>query len=337
MINNIQGDCDNILDVLSCRWKCLHERTLFLTGGTGLFGKWFLHSFLHINKVLQLNTNITVLSRTPNKFLQENPCFADNQAINFVEGDIRSFTFPNNKYHYLIHAATPASAKLEAENPDEMYSIIVNGTKRVLDFAKQSGVKKILLTSSGAVYGIQPPELSNIPETYEPNPVNAYGKGKLESEYLCLNSGINTAIARCFAFVGPYLPLDIHYAIGNFIRDAINGNVITVKGDGRPYRSYLYTADLMIWLWTILLEGTSGETYNVGSEEAISIAELAKLISAYVSPSTTYKILGEPDIQVPASRYVPNTHKAQLELGLKQHYLLPESIKRTIQWAQLSS
>lgn len=325
-------DCIQITKNAPVDWHLLQNRHIFLTGGTGLFGKWFLHSFLHINKVLQLNTNITVLSRTPDKFLQENPCFADNQAINFVEGDIRSFTFPNNKYHYLIHAATPASAKLEAENPDEMYSIIVNGTKRVLDFAKQSGVKKILLTSSGAVYGKQPPDLSHISETYHPKPSTAYGRGKLEAEHLCLDCGIDSSIARCFAFVGPFLPLDIHYAIGNFIRDAMNGDTITIKGDGRPYRSYLYAADLMSWLWTILLEGFPGAAYNVGSEKAVSIAELAEVISKCVSPNIGYNIIGKPDQGTPAPRYIPDTTKAQDELKLSQKISLEEGIMRTISW-----
>ena len=125
--------------------------------------------------------------------------------------------------------------------------------------------------------------------------MTGYGKGKLESERLCIESGIDTVIARCFAFVGPFLPLDIHYAIGNFIRDALEGKDITVTGDGRPYRSYLYAADLMVWLWTILLEGVPGTAYNVGSENAVSIAELAKVISKCVSTNIGYNIIGKPD------------------------------------------
>ena len=312
----------------------LRNKNIFLTGGTGFFGKWFLHSFLHFNRSLKLNASMTILSRCPERFLKENCCFIGDEALSFVKGDVRDFVVDHNSYDFLIHAATPASAKLEAEDPDEMYSIIVDGTKHVLDFAKQTGVKKILLTSSGAVYGVQPPELLQISEKYDPDPVTGYGKGKLESERLCIESGIDTVIARCFAFVGPFLPLDIHYAIGNFIRDALEGKDITVTGDGRPYRSYLYAADLMVWLWTILMEGVPGKAYNVGSENAVSIAELAKVISKCVSPNIGYSIIGKPNPDTPAPRYIPDTNKARAELGLRETCSLIDGIKKTVEWHQ---
>ena len=261
-------DCNFILRDAPANWLLLQNSHIFLTGGTGFLGKWFLHSFIYINETLHLDSTMTVLSRSPEKFLKENPCFSNKNCIKFVQGDVRNFPSQEGYYDYLIHAATPVSV---TENSNETYSIIVDGTKHILNFAKQAGVKKILLTSSGAVYGKQPPELSHIPETYLPQPSTAYGRGKLAAERLCLEAPIDTSIARCFAFVGPYLPLDIHYAIGNFILNALNGDTIKINGDGRPYRSYLYTADLMCWLWTILLNGKADEEYNVGSSRKIHI------------------------------------------------------------------
>lgn len=327
-------DCNFILRDAPANWLLLQNSRIFLTGGTGFFGKWFLHSFIYINETLHLDSMMTVLSRSPEKFLKENPCFSNKNCIKFVQGDVRDFTIKTGDHDYLIHAATPVSV---TENDNETYSIIVDGTKHILNFAKQAGVKKIMLTSSGAVYGNQPPDLSHVPETYQPHPSTAYGKGKLAAERLCLECPVDASIARCFAFVGPYLPLDIHYAIGNFILNAINGNTITINGDGRPYRSYLYAADLMCWLWTILLNGKADEDYNVGSEDAISISELATTVSECCPPAVKCEVLGKPDFNIPAPRYIPNTEKARKELGLKQSYSLTDSIKRTIQWAHRSS
>ncbi|MEI7851284.1 MAG: NAD(P)-dependent oxidoreductase, partial [Kiritimatiellales bacterium] len=250
----------------------LHQKRIFLTGGTGLFGKWLLDRFQG------LEAEVVVLSRAPDQFLRQFPMFGKNPNVTFVRGDVRDFEFPAGQFDYVIHAATEASEKLERENPAEMYFVIVDGTRRVIEFSKQAGIKRLLYVSSGAVYGVQPPELSYVPETFPCNPVTAYGKGKLKAEQLCLESGLETVIARPFAFVGPWLPLDAHFAIGNFIGNCLRNEPIEIKGDGTPMRSYMYGSDLAEWLLTILLKGHSGEAYNVGSEEAISISDLAQLI-----------------------------------------------------------
>jgi dTDP-glucose 4,6-dehydratase len=220
-----------------------------------------------------------------------------------------------------------------------MFDTIVEGTRHTLDFAIHCKAKKFLLTSSGAVYGKQPPDMIHIPEDYcgapDPsNPASTYGEGKRTAELLCTlyaqKYGIETKIARGFAFVGPYLPLNIHYAIGNFIRDGLNGGPIIVKGDGTPYRSYLYAADLVIWLLTILFNGKSCRPYNVGSEDAITISQLAYKVAGCFEKPIEVIISGTSDPRRPTERYVPDTHRGRSELGLNIYTDLNEAIRHTL-------
>jgi dTDP-glucose 4,6-dehydratase len=237
--------------------------------------------------------------------------------------------------------ATESSQKLNLEEPLLMLDTIVQGTRHTLDFARHCHTQKLLLTSSGAVYGKQPSDLKLISEDYNGAPdvmdsVSVYGEGKRIAELLCLQYSkqynIESKIARGFAFVGPYLPLDIHYAIGNFIGDAIRGQPIQVKGDGTPYRSYLYAADAAIWLWTILYRGQTCRPYNVGSEKEITISELAKQVAGGSKPPQKVVIAQKPMPGKAPERYVPSTRRACTELGLQQYVDLPEAIKRTIEF-----
>ena len=341
----LTDNLNNILERVSPLFEELRGKRIFITGGTGFFGCWLLESFTFANKKLGLGASALVLTRNWEAFHKKAAHLADNPAINFLEGDVRTFSFPKGEFSYVIHAATDASIKINEEDPLLMFDTIVQGTRRVLDLSRICRAKKLLLVSSGAVYCKQPPQLSHIPEDYTGGPdsvdhSSAYGEGKRVAEFLCTQYGnkfgIETKIARCFAFVGPYLPLNTHYAVGNFIRDGLKGGPIHIKGDGTPYRSYLYAADLAVWLWTILFRGKPGTAYNVGSEKALTIAELARIIANTFANELKIIIDKKADERMPPERYIPLTEKVRNELGLRQEIDLENAITRTIQWCRQS-
>jgi dTDP-glucose 4,6-dehydratase len=266
-----------------------------------------------------------------------------------VIGDVRDFPFPNIPITHIIHAATESTSNQNASDPQAMFDVCVEGTRRVLALSREKAVQHVLFTSSGAVYGRQPPELSHLSEDFTggPDPLdrrNAYAEGKRAAEFLCGLAAsdpirpVPVTIARCFAFVGPHLPLDVHFAIGNFVRDALNGGPIRVSGDGTPYRSYLYSADLVEWLVTILLRGRPGRAYNVGSEQAISIGELAGRVAHIMASGRPDR--GRPEVTfarqaVPgalAARYVPSCQRCRDELSLVPRTSLDDAIARSLRW-----
>jgi dTDP-glucose 4,6-dehydratase len=252
-----------------------------------------------------------------------------------VTGDITEpESLPAGEYSHILHAATDSTFG-PTLSPLERYEQIVDGTRHMLDFAVANKVPRFLLTSSGGVYGPQPQSMENIPETYNciPDPLKAkhtYSLAKRCAEHLCAlyqeRHGVEVIIARCFTFVGRDLPMDAHFAIGNFIRDALRASEITVMGNGMPIRSYMDQRDLADWLMELLVNGKAGHAYNVGSDFEVSIAELAFLIRDLLAPAKTVRIVGESIADGLRDRYVPSIEKAKDELGLKLNFNLKDAI-----------
>jgi UDP-glucuronate decarboxylase len=311
---------------------------LLLTGGTGFFGKALLRSWVFQEHFMGNVPKVTLLSRDPEQFSRQNPLLVTNSWLKMFKGDVCEVdSLPRGvAFTHVLHAAAD-STNGPFLSPKERFDQIVMGTRNVLDLSVACKAGRFLLTSSGGAYGPQPAEMEFIPEAFNAmpdplNPFNAYGVAKRQAEHLCAQYrhqyGIETVIARCFAFVGEDLPRDSHFAIGNFIRDAIERPKIIVNGNGSPIRSYMYQSDLANWLLHLLQHGASGSAYNVGSDEAVSIADVAYLVRDILSPEKQVTINGEPfaDNRF-RNRYVPDVSKARMDLGLALTVPLAQAIR----------
>ncbi|NLO74451.1 MAG: NAD(P)-dependent oxidoreductase [candidate division WS1 bacterium] len=330
-------DLDQVLSATSDLWGELRGAQLFLTGGTSFLGRWLVESFLYANARRGLGARLVMLTRHPTAFAGQAPHLVNDPALTLLGSDLENFPFPEPCSH-ILHAG-----RVEDADPLRYLNRNLAGTERVLEFARLSGAQRFVYTSSGSFYGPRPPEISHIPEDFSgaPDPLGpdaAKGMMKRACEFVSAQFarryGLRLCIARCFTFLGPHLPLNIQLAAGNFIRDALAGGPIRVEGDGTPYRSYLYAADLAIWLWTLLLRGTPGRAYNVGSEQSVTIAELAHRVAAHWDPPLEVTIARAPQPGKPPESYVPATARARQELGLRETVPLDEALARTLRWYQ---
>jgi dTDP-glucose 4,6-dehydratase len=334
------ADLDEVVSRTDDVFRGLSGARLFLTGATGFFGVWLVSALAHAKRLRKRDIAVTILSRDPAAARARYGSVFDDAGAEWIAGDARSFAIPSGTFSHVVHGATAASAAMLAETPLEMFDVIVGGTQRALELAEASGCKRFLFLSSGAVYGRQPPERANLPETYggAPSPIDpksAYGEGKRAAELMCMlhasRGGFDAVAARGYAFVGPHLPLDLHFAIGNFVRDALAGGPIRILGDGTPYRSYLYGTDLAHWLWTMLARGRAGAAYNVGSGDGRPLKAIAERVAAIAGVKLEIAKTAPPGHV--AERYVPDVTLAKKELGLEVTVDLDEAIRRTLAWS----
>ncbi len=318
-------------------WETLRGARVFVTGGTGFVGSALLEAFACANRRLGLRASLVALTRDPEGFAAREPRLAADPAIVLHRGDAVDFRFPAGRFDAVVHAATERIETVPGK-PLHSFERDLAAALRVLELARDAGARKSLLTSSGAVYGAQPPELEAIPEDFSgapppTDPASAYAQAKRAAEFAWASygarCGFDATIARLFAFAGPRLPFDEHYAFGNFLRDALAGETVLIAGDGTPLRSYLYVAELARWLWTILVRGRGGRAYNVGSPQAISIRALAHRIVDIVRPGTPIAIARAPLPGAAPQRYVPSVARARDELGLEATVDLDETIRRS--------
>ena len=317
------------------------DQSVLITGGTGFVGTWLTNSWLYAADQLGGKGRLIVTSRSASNARPALEQFRSVDRVEFVDSDIRSLQLkPLGRIDLVVHTATPARLSVTTGAPREMFDIIVEGQKRLLSQLQYLAKPRVVFTSSGAVYGPQSPTLRAVSEDQffgfdSSDPSAVYHEGKRAAEMMLTLEGmagsVDAVIARLFAFVGPLLPLNEHFAIGNFIRDALNGTPIVVQGDGSAVRSYQYPTDLISWLWAMAARPLKSNVYNVGSDHPYSIREIAEVVASLTN-TTEIQIRGVKDPLRPENRYVPSIDRAKAELRITNKIELEEAVRRTIGW-----
>jgi len=338
----IEQDIAQVAQTVGPSLERLRGKRLLITGGTGFIGIWLLETISWLNDQWDQPCRIYVPTRSPERFIRKVPHLVRADIV-LLSGDVRAFEYPDDRCDMVIHAAAPADPQTSDRDPLGVASIIVDGTRRALDLAVQKKVESFLLVSSGAVYGSQPPELERVPEDYMggpdlTNPRSAYGEAKRYAEVLCAlyceKFGVPIRIARPFTFVGPYQDIDAGFAVTDFLKEGLQGLPLHIRGDGTTVRSYCYASDMVAALWQILLNGAVGRAYNVGSDEPISILELARMVVSALPVPVDVVMSGKQVPRHKSPRYVPDITRGRSELDVIPTVGLDEALRRTLQWAQ---
>ncbi len=338
-----KSDLELVESKLSDLLVYLKNKSIFISGASGFFGRCLLEALFYLDEKHGLNINIHAVSRSVTSFQKKIPLLSEAK-INLIESDISELKNFNEKVDYIIHAACDTSSERLKNSPQKILEENYFGTRNMLEIARSNPSCKFLYLSSGAVYGAQNldaklrlesdlsgPDLQKISSTY--------GEAKRLGETLCSiyssTYGVHTAVARCFSFVGPYMNFDGHYAIGNFIRDVAQNKDVILQSKSQTYRSYLYSIDLVNWLLRILISAPNNSVYNVGSSQEILIEDLANLVVKTLDSKSKIAFSGNQGFNTSSSsRYIPSNEKAKQELGLEEYTSLNQAIKNTFRWYQ---
>jgi dTDP-glucose 4,6-dehydratase len=307
-------------------WK-LSDSHILILGTSGFVGGWLSNVLALSNLELGTNIRMTLASRNPRNIL--NPKYVDKN-ITFLPLDLLNLKHTKlEAFDFAFHLATPSVPQTGGLDAEAVYATTINATHLLIENAILNGNKPAILhASSGGVYE-QDQRIQLIAEdnrnvaaiSLERNYTNA----KIEAERLILESTnrgeIRGTSPRLFAFFGPGISLSDHFAIGNFMRDKQARRNIEVKGNPKTTRSYLYPTDLVDWILAAILN-PSPEATHIGSEETISMKDLAEVVSEkkvevdYLNPNA------------PESHYVPSTMNTRKRLGVSQRVSLEDGLVR---------
>ena len=310
------------------------DAKFLISGGTGFIGKWLVSTLLELNN--QFNRNIQIFVLTRNPFHAKS--FLNHPLVQFIYCDLAEEIQINNiEFTHLIHGGVPTFHQIAGLSNQKLFSTIQQGTSQLIELCKTQQTKvKLLHLSSGAArdYEALPSEVSMEMQKLSPGAVYAYGKRISEkliedSTSFGLVDGIN---ARLFAFYGPYLPLDKHFAIGNFMRAIIKKEQIIVTGNPSTVRTYMYPSTL-IEILLKLLSTSEFSQLDVGGHKELTIEDLANTMARF-TPKQKAKFLNPNN---KPSHYVPNTENLSKVIDLNEVLSFDEGINKWRNWLSHSN
>ena len=284
----ILEDLDDIVEACTDGMRKLSGSSLLLTGGSGFVLRYLVESVLRFNEISGAAPCVLTLpTRDPERLISRYRRQIDAKEVVVVGWThLRADDLAGRRWDYVLHGAATTDPVRVAQDPDGSYRDATEMAESIVDIAKSSAAKRIVLISSGAVYGEEPANISEIPETFWGGsdvsaPAAAYGKAKRVSELQFRRSGLDHRIARVFSVIGPYQDLGLSFAVPDLIRQAANRGLLQLTGNGSARRSYCYATDLTVFLVNLLVGDLRHDVYNVGNRQGTaSVGEVADTIAA---------------------------------------------------------
>lgn len=336
----LRGDLLPLLETCHQSLSDLKNAHVYIVGGGGFIGLWLTEAIAAMNDEFGYGAKITIQTLHDSFLSAYAPHLKARADVKIVCSDCRNTIVPEAT-QFIFYCATPTNPHLQQTEPTETSSVIVDGLRSMFDSARLlPDLRNILYVSSGMVYGTQPFEMERRAEdsfqSFDPSVLsNSFSESLRFAEAICAGyrneARLPVVIARGFAFVGPYQLPTIAWALHNFIADAMQDRPIRILGDGESVRSYLYASDAAVWFLRLLVEGKSGNVYNVGSSDGIRLAEAAELVSRGFDKKSSVTLLAQPS-HLRKTRFVPDVSKIQKEFGVTVSEDAESGISKTIDW-----